>query len=181
MKLDVVEIILVGTNFVFGIFFSVVVSRRIANNFSWRKNRFLFFILLTALYLFEGMSIAAGMFTPVFTFVLAVMTGAVFGLIVKKHDLTMVVKSAKQLSFFTCIPAITMVLIPIICFIYNWDIFSSSFGKDFGIPEFIPFPLNTIFGFFMSILILFITVNIITINGTVRLIKNIYEIKSQSD
>jgi len=56
-----------------------------------------------------------------------------------------------------------------------------SSGLEFGIPEFIPSPLNTIFGFYLAIMILFITVNIIIINGTVSLVKNIYEIRLQID
>ena len=72
------------------------------------------FISLLILYFFEGISVAAGMLTPLFTFGLA--TG-----------------------------------------------------------------IGILFGFSVAITILFIVVNIIIVNGTVSLIKNIYEVKSQID
>ena len=177
MKLDIAETVLIGINLILGIIFSFIISQRILRYFKWENKKFTLIIVLLLLYLIEGITIAAGMLTPFFTFGLAIIIGIVFGYIIKKKELHKIVKSTLLLSFFLCIPAITLIMIPIVCFFSEWNIINSIDGYRFGIPEFIPYPLNTILGFYLSIITLFITINLLLINGIVNFIKNIYELR----
>ena len=177
MKPDLAEIVLIGINLVIGIIFSFIMSKRIFEFLKWTRNRYLLILILLALYLFEGITIAAGMLTPLFTFGLATITGIVFGFMIRKNEPDGVIKSTLHLSCFLCLPAITLIIIPVLLLFTDWNIFSSAHGSRFGIPEFIPFPLNAILGFYFSIMILFVAVNLISVNGTVSFIKNIYELR----
>ena len=128
MKLDIAEMVLIGINLFLGILFSFIISKRILGYFKWGNKKFILIIVLLLLYLFEGITIAGGMLTPFFTFGLAIIIGIVFGYIIKKKELHKIVKSTLLLSFFLCIPAITMITVPIVCFFSEWNINSSIDG-----------------------------------------------------
>jgi len=137
-----------------------------------RSNRFLrYFIVLVGVYFLECIAFSAGMATQVFTVGLAFVWGIVLGLWLRNRSS---VRETLRTSFFfalyTCLPTVSLcVLVPALSLVSGGHILSAEEGIGFGIPDFLPFPLNTILGFFGALVTGTIVLKTVITTGAVRL------------
>lgn len=129
-----------------------------------KPNRFFrYFVLLLIIYFIECVAFAAGMCTQVFSIGLAFVWGLIFGLWLRgRAPARRVLKLAFYVSIYGSLPTASFcILIPLWKFISGGHILSTKEGIGFGIPDFLPWPFDSILGFFASVLagtILFKTV-----------------------
>jgi hypothetical protein len=91
---------------------------------------------------------------PVFSIGLAIIWGMVFGYWLRNRATrNEVLKTSFSLALYSSIPAVSFILIPVIAVISGRNIINSEQGIRFGIPDFFPYPINTILGFYSVIVI----------------------------
>jgi len=108
-----------------------------------------YFVSLILIYFLESVALAAGMATQVFTILLSIPWGYLIGRRIlpglSRHK---ILQSIITFSLYGCFPTFSFaLLILLVAILSNNDIFSVAQGLKFGIPDFVPTPLNTIFGF----------------------------------
>ena len=140
-----------------------------------RKPRrvFRYFAILIGVYLVECVGIAMGMGIPVFSVGLAFVWGIVFGLRLRDRASTgEVVKTSFFLSLYSSLPAVSFVLIPLLVWIGGGQVLSAEAGIRFGIPPFLhlPWPLNTILGFYAALAIGAVVFKTVITTGEVSLL-----------
>jgi hypothetical protein len=113
------------------------------------------FAMLVGIYFVECVAFPAWMCTQVFTIGLAFVWGIVFGLWLRSRAPSReVLKQAVYISIYGCSPTASFcVLIPAVWLIRGGHILSAEEGIGFGIPDFLPWPLSTILGFFTALLV----------------------------
>jgi hypothetical protein len=91
---------------------------------------------------------------PLFSIGLAFLWGVFFRRRLRK-DLSQqeLMKFSLHLSLYSSMPLVSFIIVPIIALLYGWHILDSAQGMHFGIPGFLPWPLDTIFGFFSVLII----------------------------
>jgi len=105
-------------------------------------------------YLLECIAIAAGMLIPVFSLALALIWGIVFGSWLKENGTTREQMGfAIELSAYTCVPTATFLTIPFMFVLTGKSVLDNGEALRFGIPKFVPWPANTILGFFLCFVI----------------------------
>ena len=111
-------------------------------------------MIFAGIYFAECVAFPFGMCTQVFTVSLSFVWGLVFGLWLRKYSQA---GSIKRLAIFIAVygslpTASLCILLPLVRAIAGGDILSASEGFSFGIPDFLPWPFNTILGFFAALL-----------------------------
>jgi hypothetical protein len=106
-------------------------------------------VVLLAVYFAECVAFAAGMATQVFTLGLAPVWGIVFGLRLRGVQPTSAaLRQVFLVGLYGSIPSASFgVLILLSKWLAGADVTSTAAGLAFGIPTFVPWPLNTILGF----------------------------------
>lgn len=119
------------------------------------KRFFHYFAMLIGIYFVECVAFPMGMATQVFSIGLAFIWGIVFGLWLRgRASARKVIKQAFFVSLYTCLPTASFcILVPMMVLIGRGHILSGEEGIGFGIPDFLPWPLNTILGFFTALVI----------------------------
>ena len=100
-------------------------------------------------YFVECVPFPVGMATQVFTVGLAFVWGVLFGLWVRaRASATDALRTAAALGLYTSLPTASFsIVLPAMWLMKAGDVLSSEQGIRFGIPEFLPWPVNTILGF----------------------------------
>ena len=100
-------------------------------------------------YFLECMAFPAGMASQVFVVGLAFVWGAVLG-----FRLPLLGQAGRSLRLpawigvYSSMPTLTFcIVLPVLCAAAGRDIFSAAAGVQFGMPEFVPLPFQTIAGF----------------------------------
>jgi len=150
--MDPFEVTLVAVNLLAGFGCAVPIARLLGrvNNKLGRPLRY--FIILVGLYFVECVVLVTAMGIPVFSVVLAFVWGIIFGLWLRaRASAPEVLKTALYLSLYTSLPAFSFVIIPLMLWLLpdGWNIFSPAGAIRLGIPDFLPWPLNTIVGFYV--------------------------------
>jgi hypothetical protein len=110
---------------------------------------FRYFAMLVGIYFVECVAFPAGMCTQVFTIGLAFVWGIVFGLWLRNiAPAKEVLKTAFFVSLYGCLPTCSFAAL----LVTIWGISGNSFlnveqAENFGIPQFVPWPFNTMLGF----------------------------------
>lgn len=110
---------------------------------------------------------------PVFSVGLAFVWGIVFGLRLRaRASANQVLKTSFLLSLYSSLPAVSFVLIPLLVSIGGRDILSAEEAIRFGIPPFLhlPWPLNTILGFYAALAIGAVIFKTVITTGEVSLL-----------
>jgi len=117
------------------------------NNVRWN------FGLLVGVYLLESVAVSASMATQVLTIALAFVWAIVLGRWLRRSGAPapQARKTAFAFAIYSSLPALSLVLIPVVAAIYGRNVLSSQEGLEFGIPQFVPWPTNTILGFFVAV------------------------------
>ena len=143
---------------------------------------FRYFAALVGVYFVECVAFPIGMCTQVFSVGLAFVWGIIFGLWLRdRAPAHKVLKEAFFVSIYGSLPTASFcILIPVIGLVSGGHILSAEEGISFGIPDFFPWPLNTILGFFTALLAGTIVFKTIITTGEVSLLIHLSE-KSIAD
>ena len=106
---------------------------------------------------------------PVFSIVLAFVWGFVFSSWLRTRVINrQVLKSSFFLSLYSSLPAASFIVVPVLVWIGGGHILSAEEGVRFGIPEFLPWPLNTILGFYAALVIGAVVLKTLITTGVIR-------------
>ena len=128
---------------------AVPVARLLAKvNGNARVRRY--YAMLIGLYSVECVAVAAGMATMVFNIALAFVWGIVFGWWFRRSSAPIreVLRAAFYLAVYSSLPAMSLVVLPLLGAFAAWKVLSPAEGARFGIPRFVPWPMNTVLGLF---------------------------------
>lgn len=134
-----------------GILGSILLSYRLSIFIPVRRGVSWITVILLSIYFIECVALAMSMGTSVLNVILAFVWGIIGGKWTQKYrERHSLLEPVLITTFYTCIPVISLMLIPLITWLGGWNVFSPLEGYKFGIPGFLNFipPLNTIFGFY---------------------------------
>jgi len=148
-------IALVIFNLVLGLGFAFPIARLLSNLIDKSNRIFRYFALLVGIYFIECIAFSAGMATQVFSIALAFIWGIVFGFWLRKRAPSrQILQTALYISLYSSLPTFSFsILIPTVWLIAGNNIISAEEGFKFGIPYFVPWPINTVLGFCTVLLI----------------------------
>jgi len=132
---------------------------------------------LIGVYFFEGLAMGMGMSIPVFSIALAFVWGALFGWWLRRcRPLRGAVKAGLWMALYTCLPAVSFLLLPLAAAMDGWNVLSTADGVRFGIPEFLmlPWPLSTILGFYAAMIIAAVAFKVVITWGEVALVLHLW-------
>ena len=139
------------TNLVFAVGVGVPLARRLAGG-RGRRSLAGWLAGLAGIYLAECVAFSASMATNVLSFGLA----AVWGLVLRRRFAPLPrrerVRSVVWVAMYTCLPAVSFASVLPWMAVEGWALWSAEAGHSFGIPEFVPWPLCTIAGFFAAVI-----------------------------
>lgn len=137
---------------------------------------FSYFAMLIGIYFIECVALSAGMGTQVFSVGLAFVWGIIFGLWLRHRASTReVLKTSFFFSLYSSLPAASFIVIPIGALIDGWHILRVEEGARFSIPDFIPWPLSTILGFWTALAIGTVVFKTVITTGEVSLLIHLGE------
>lgn len=117
-------------------------------------NRFLrYFAMLVGIYFLECVAFTWGMCTQVFTIALSFVWGVLFGLWLKGLEPKRnIIRQILFVSLYGCLPTVSFALIILIFWIVSGNgLLNVEQSRQFGIPDFVPWPLNTMLGFCIAL------------------------------
>ena len=111
--------------------------------------------VLLLVYFLESVAFMGSMATSILSIALAILWGILLGSRLRSRGLDRVVALRLTLAFalYTSLPAASFIFVPIVCVFSGWSVTSAEAGYSFGIPEFLPSPVNTILGFCLAVAI----------------------------
>ena len=141
------------TNLIGGIVSGVFIAigfRRLTQ----KQNLFFKYLMLSlGLYLFECIAFAWGMCTQIFSIILSIEWGILFGLWLKGiAPQKQIIRQMLFVSLYGCMPAISFAALLLVIWIISGNgLLNAEQAYKFGIPDFVPWPLNTILGFCVAL------------------------------
>ena len=163
---------LVGINLFAGFGGAIVIARQL-EVLNERPKKFLrYFFLLVGMYFIECVAFSAGMCTQIFTVGLAFIWGVILGFqFSRRPEIRAILKTVFCISVYTSLPTASFcILIPIVELFGERNVISAADGASFGIPDFLPWPLNTILGFCLALVTGTLVSKIIITCGCVKII-----------
>jgi len=152
--MDITASALVALNIAVGFSLAPFVSRVFTRVSTSSGSAFRNGILFIGIYAAESIALIIAMGMPLFSIGLAFIWGIIFRKRLKKDLSRQELKIFSfWLSLYSSMPIVSFIIVPIIALIRGWHILDSVQGTHFGIPGFLPWPLDTIFGFFMVVII----------------------------
>ncbi len=148
-RMELPEYILVAVNLVGGFGCAVPLAGVLRKAYGERTTFLRYFVLLIGVYFVECAAIVMGMGIPVFSMGMAFVWGIIFGLWLRgRGPAREVLKQSFFLSLYTSLPAASFAIVPVLLS-FSRPILSVAEGAKLGIPGFVPWPLNTILGFYV--------------------------------
>ncbi len=113
------------------------------------ENFFRYFAMLVGIYFVECIAFAAGMCTQVLTVTLGFVWGVTFGLWLRDiAPAKEVLKTAFFVSLYGCLPTCSFAVILVTIWVIGGNsLLNVEQADKFGIPQFVPWPFNTMLGF----------------------------------
>jgi hypothetical protein len=148
-QIELLEYILIAVNLVAGFGCAVPIARLLGKGNGGSRKFFRYFAIVIGVYFVECAAIAMGMGIPVFSMGMAFVWGIVFGFWLRgRGPAREVLKQSVFLSLYSSLPAASFVVIPVL-WSFGGPVLSVAEGAKLGIPGFVPWPLNTILGFYV--------------------------------
>jgi hypothetical protein len=147
--MDAAEAMMLALNVTLGISCGIPVARMLTRSGSVPYGTLKSLALLLLVYSIESIAFMASMGTSVLSMGLAVLWGILLGKKLRgsRIDKRQVSKMAAVFALYTSLPAASFLSVPVVAAVSGWSITSAEWGLRFGIPGFLPWPLNTILGF----------------------------------
>ncbi len=165
------EYIVVILNLAAGFGFAVLLSRLFSKLDKESPRVFRYFAILIGIYFLECVAIVSMMLLPVLSIALAFVWGICFGLWLRvrtsRHE---AIKTSFFLSLYTSLPAVSFIVVPFLALFAGRPILSAEEGASFGIPGFVPWPINTILGFYAALAIGVLVFKTAITTGGVRML-----------
>ena len=171
--MDNVEVFLVVANLLAGFGFAFPMAKVLAMVDGKQAKAFRYYVMLIGVYLFESVVLMIGMGIPVLNVGLAFVWGLVFGRWLRSRTSRKQAQRASLwLSLYSSLPAISFVVVPVFAWLGGWNVLSAADGVRFGIPDFLhlPWPLNTILGFYAAIIMVAVLLKAVITVGEVNLL-----------
>lgn len=142
-----------------------------------------YFLFFTGIYLAECIAFPMGMCTQIFTVALSFVWGLVFGLWLRPPSADSqpdrITRLAILVAVYGSLPTASFcILITVLKIIEGGNVLSGAEGAAFGIPVFLPWPFNSIFGFSAALLAGTIILKIFAASVTVGYITRHFKIKA---
>ena len=171
------EVTLVVVNLAAGFGCAIPVARLLGRVNGKPGRVFRYFAILVGVYFVESVALAMGMGIPVFSVGLAFVWGILIGLWLRRAATPVreVLKTAFYLSLYTSLPALSFLVVPLLMSIAGWSILSAQAGHQLGIPDFLPWPLGTILGFYATLAIGAVVFKTVITTGEVSLLIHLGE------
>ena len=170
------ELILIGvlalTNLVAGIGIAVPLATQLTR-VTHRPDRVARYSgAIVGVYLLECVAFPAGMATQFLSVGLAFVWGLVFGLWLRNcAPATTILRWVVALALYTTVPTVSFaVIVPFAWMIAGNSIVTAAGGHQFGIPPFVPGPLNTVLGFAVALLVGTVVLKTVITAGAVSLL-----------
>jgi hypothetical protein len=150
-------IVLVGalviTNLICGFGCAVPLAKGLGRFMGTPSRFFRYFVMFVGIYFIECLAFAFGMCTQVFTISLSFVWGAIFGLWLKglapKRN---IIRQTLFVSLYGCLPTVSFAFILSIFWIISGNgLLNVEQAGQFGIPDFVPWPVNTMLGFCIAL------------------------------
>ena len=160
------------TNLATGFGIAIPLARRLHAIISSQKGIFRYFAMFVGIYFLEGVAFACGMCTQVLTVAIGFVWGTIFGLWLRNiAPAKEVLKTVFFVSLYGCLPTCSFVVIlSAIWVISGNSFFNVEQAYKFGIPQFVPWPFNTMLGFCAGLAIGTILLKTAITPGTVSLL-----------
>ncbi|NIM48038.1 MAG: hypothetical protein GTO05_00140 [Gemmatimonadales bacterium] len=128
--------------------------------------------MLIGVYVAEAVAFSAGMATNVFSVGLAVVWGTALGRWLRHSESPEreMLKTALCFSLYSCLPAISFLSVFLLVALAGWPILSADAGARFGVPAFVPWPANTLLGFFGIVIGSAVVLKTVITTGEVHLL-----------
>jgi len=151
--LEPVNVTMVVLNLALGFGGAVLIARHMRKALDGRRRRLVLYAALIGAYFVESVAFAAGMGTNVFTIGMAFVWGVVLGMLFRKQEKEplSILKATFAFSLYTCLPALSLLAVPCLLACCGWSVLSVEGGRNLGVPEFVPWPLNTVLGFSLAV------------------------------
>jgi hypothetical protein len=149
-----------------------------------RQKPLRYFLFFIGIYFAECVAFPMGMCTQIFTVALSFVWGLIFGqgLRVSINPDSIrdrITRLAILVAVYGSLPTASFcILITVLKIIEGGNILSASEGTAFGIPDFLPWPFNSILGFSAALLIGTLILKIVVTSVTVRYITRHSKIKA---
>lgn len=147
--MDLGGFVLILLNLLLGVAFAMPLGRHLRRLAGppVKTRRYVFELL--GLYLAESLGLAIGMGIPVLGVGLAVVWGVVLGNWLRNRtSYEQARRTAELVAAYSCLPTISFLAIPVVLWAAGWSIVSLTDARNLGIPDFLPWPLTTILGFY---------------------------------
>jgi hypothetical protein len=146
---ELVLIILLGAaNLVLGFGLAITLARKLSKLVDHPIGIRRSFLLIVGMYFLECLAFPAGMATQIFTVGLAFAWGIVLGGWLRQQSPIPSLLFALQMALYTCLPTIIFgIFVPIAWALTGNSLLSVEAGINFGIPDWIPWPLGSVAGF----------------------------------
>ena len=149
-QIEVIEYVLIAVNLVAGFGCAVPIARMLGRVRREGKGTFRYFVIAVGVYFIECVAIVMGMGIPVFSMGTAFVWGIIFGWWLRgRGPAREVLKQSVFLSVYSSLPVVSFLVIPIYLSFHKVSVLSLEQGANLGIPGFVPWPLNTILGFYV--------------------------------
>ena len=178
--MELLEYILIAVNVIVGFGCAVPIAGVLRKAYGERTTFLRYFAILIGVYFVECAAVAMGMGIPVFSMGMAFVWGIIFGLWLRgRGPAREVLKQSFFLSLYTSLPTVSFIVIPVLLS-FSRPILSVAEGAKLGIPAFVPWPLNTILGFYVVPAMCAVVFKIVVTTSEVSLLIHLGE-KSASE
>ena len=180
----IVIIILALVNLIAGFGFAIPITRLLGKVNGKSKGIFRYFVILIGIYFIECIALAAGMATQVFSFGLAFVWGIILGLWLRyRAPAREVIRTSFFIALYSSLPTVSLAILAIIGLFVGQPVLSAEAGYRFGIPDYLhlPWPLNTILGFFGVIALATVIFKTLITTGEVSLLIHLGEKPAKGD
>jgi hypothetical protein len=159
------------TNLIGGVILGIILAIGFTRLTKRPEHLIRYLALSLGLYFLECVAFAWGMGTQIFSIILSIEWGILFGMWLKGlAPQEQIIRQVFFVSLYGCLPAVSFAVLLLII----WAISGNGFlnveqARNFGIPDFVPWPFNTILGFCVAlaagtiILKAFITTSIVVL------------------
>jgi hypothetical protein len=178
----VLIVVLIVVNLVAGFGLAIPIAKGLCEINRRQGTVLRYVLMLIGVYFVECVAFSAGMATQVFTVGLAFVWGAVLGFWLRgRASALQVLKLAVFWALYGSLPTASFcVLVLLVNVVGGGSILSSEVGRSFGIPGFVPWPVNTILGFCAALGIGTLVLKTVITTGEVGLLLRLGE-KATSD
>jgi hypothetical protein len=170
------EYIVVILNLAAGFGFAVPLSRLFSRLDREPPRVFRHFVILIGIYFLECIAIVSMMLMPAISIGLAFVWGICFGFWLRvRTSKGEAIKTSFSLSLYSSMPAVSFIVVPVLAFFAGRPILSAEEGASFGVPGFVPWPINTILGFYGALAIGVVVFKAVITTGVVRMLVHFRE------